>query len=234
MSVTDLNPLAVLMWISAGRILMTRNSHQNLEETTMSDQAIEKDIQAKGLNAPRVSLDDLNSNIVHAEIVKHVSPSDQVLRWAVITTRNGFSLAGRPSCAASSANDNQELGEKIAIDNARNELWPLMGYALREQLSKGGGHDCQRASKGEIMSNSIKDAMDTLALAMQADPEYAWGWHCNIAMAAYDGGSPHNVANEGAARFMRLCFGVDTSKHPGFHAEQVAEDEQARSNHGHP
>lgn len=98
-------------------------------------QTIEQEIQAKGLTAPRVTPADLQANIVHTEIVKHVSPSGQVLRWAVLTTRNGFSVAGKPSCSASSANDNQEIGERLAIENARSELWPLMGYELRSRLA---------------------------------------------------------------------------------------------------
>ena len=100
----------------------------------MNDQAIEQAVQAKGLTAPRVSLTDLEANIADIEIVKHVSKSGQILRWAVLTTRNGFSVAGKPSCSASSANDDEEIGEQLAIDNARNELWPLMGYALKEAL----------------------------------------------------------------------------------------------------
>ena len=101
----------------------------------MNDQAIENEIKAKGLTAPRVTLDDLNSNIVHTEIVKHVSHSGQVLRWAVLTLKNGYSVDGVPSCSASPENDNQEIGEKIAIENARRNVWPLMGYALKEKLA---------------------------------------------------------------------------------------------------
>lgn len=100
----------------------------------MNDQAIEQEIQAKGLTAPRVSFAELQANIVHTEIVKHVSPSGQVLRWAVLTTANGFAVTGRPSASASAANDNAEIGEKIAIENATQELWPLMGYALKQRL----------------------------------------------------------------------------------------------------
>lgn len=99
------------------------------------DCSIEAEIQAKGLTAPRVTPADLQANIVHTEIVKHVSPSGQVLRWAVLTTRNGFAVTGRPSAAASSANDNAEIGEKVATENAMQELWPLMGYALRGKLA---------------------------------------------------------------------------------------------------
>jgi len=102
-----------------------------------TDTAIEAEIQAKGLTAPRVTPADLEANISHTEIVKHVSPSGQVLRWAVITTRNGFAVAGRPSASASSENDNQEIGERIAVENAKSELWPLMGYQLRTQLAGG-------------------------------------------------------------------------------------------------
>lgn len=101
----------------------------------MTDSAIEKEIQAKGLTAPRVTPSDLAANIVDVEYVTHVSKSGQVLRWAVITTRNGFAVTGRPSVAVSKQNDNEDIGRQVAYENARNELWPLMGYALKEKLA---------------------------------------------------------------------------------------------------
>lgn len=101
----------------------------------MTDEAIEKEIQAKGLTAPRVTLADVEANIADVEILKHVSRSGQVLRWAIITTVNGFAVVGKPSCSASAENDNAEIGQKIAVDNARGELWPLMGYALKSRLA---------------------------------------------------------------------------------------------------
>lgn len=99
-----------------------------------TDQEIEQEIQAKGLAAPRVTLAELKANVADVEIVKHVSSSGQVLRWAVVTTRNGFSVAGKPSCSASPENDDEQIGQKLAIDNAYDELWPLMGYALKQAL----------------------------------------------------------------------------------------------------
>ena len=100
----------------------------------MNDKTIEQEIQAKGLTAPRVSFADLEANIIHTEIVKHTTHGGGILRWAILTTKNGFSVTGRPSASVSPANDNQEIGEKVAIDNARAELWPLMGYELKERL----------------------------------------------------------------------------------------------------
>ena len=103
----------------------------------MNDQQIEKEIQAKGLTAPRVTPADIESAIEHTNIVEFKAPSGQILRWAVLTCRNGYAVTGRPSASVSPENDNAELGERIAIDNAKNELWPLLGFQLKTKLANG-------------------------------------------------------------------------------------------------
>ena len=62
---------------------------------------------------------------------------------------------------------------------------------------------------------SVQTALKEVRNAMQDDPHFAWSWHCNIAMAAYDEGLEHLAANRAAARFMLSAFEVDTSKDPG-------------------
>lgn len=101
----------------------------------MTDNQIEQEILAKGLTAPRVTPADITANISDVEYVKHISKGGQVLRWAVITTSSGYAVVGNPSCSVSPANDNTEIGEKVAFENSKQELWPLMGYALKEKLS---------------------------------------------------------------------------------------------------
>lgn len=101
----------------------------------MNDEQMEDLIKAKGADiAPRVTLDELNANILGVEIVKCVSKGGQVLRWAVITTQSGFAVTGEPSCSVSPQNDNASIGEAIATENARKRLWELMGYALKEVI----------------------------------------------------------------------------------------------------
>lgn len=110
----------------------------------MNDQAIEQQIQAKGKTAPRVTLADIEANIHHIETVKHVTQSGQVLRWSVLVTQSGFAVVGKPSVAVSPENDDAEIGEQVAFENSRNELWPLMGYALKQELhmrERFGTHD---------------------------------------------------------------------------------------------
>lgn len=92
--------------------------------------------------APRITRAELDANIVDTEIVKHVSKSGQVLRWAVLTTRNGFAVTGRPSASVSPLNDDPAIGEDVAIENAKHELWPLMGYELRSKLAASGACTC--------------------------------------------------------------------------------------------
>lgn len=95
------------------------------------EQAIEAEIQAKGLNAPRLTPDHIDAQIV-AEAF-HVFPGT-TLTVCALTLKNGFQVVGE-SAAASPANFNEELGRKIARDDARNKIWALEGYLLRSKLA---------------------------------------------------------------------------------------------------
>ena len=57
------------------------------------------------------------------------------------------------------------------------------------------------------------EAFEKLKKTMQDEPDFAWAWHCNIAVSIQDEGVDHATANRAANRFMRLCFEVD-SKEP--------------------
>lgn len=101
---------------------------------TTADQSIKDEIQAKGLTAPRVTLADVQENVLDTEIHKHVTKSGQVLRWAILTTRCGFAVVGNPSCSVSADNDDEDIGTKVALQNSLSALWPFMGYELRQRL----------------------------------------------------------------------------------------------------
>jgi N4 Gp49/Sf6 Gp66 family protein len=100
---------------------------------TMSEQDIEREIQAKGLNAPRITPDRIDATI--AGEAYHVFEGS-CLTVCRLTLRNGFTVTGESACA-SPANFNAELGRKIAREHARDKIWALEGYLLREQLQAG-------------------------------------------------------------------------------------------------
>lgn len=83
----------------------------------------------------------------------------------------------------------------------------------------------------ESTAPTAKVAMDILRDAMQADPEYAWSWHCNLAMMAYDAGASHGPANKWAANFMKIAFDCDTSKNE--HYEVVDDSPAPRAPEGY-
>lgn len=96
----------------------------------MSEQQIEKEIQDKNLNAPRLTPQLIDSKIKSIEF--HVFP-ETCLTVCCMTLQNGFTVTGESACA-SPANFNKEIGEKKATENARNKIWMLEGYLLKQSL----------------------------------------------------------------------------------------------------
>jgi hypothetical protein len=56
-----------------------------------------------------------------------------LLTFCVLVLRNGFTVTGESACA-SPENFDAEIGRKIARQNAEQKIWPLMGYALKQEL----------------------------------------------------------------------------------------------------
>lgn len=111
----------------------------------MSDQDIESEIQAKGLAAPRVTPDHIES-IILAETYftaadGAIATGDDyhdslaLLTFCVLTLQNGFTVTGESACA-SPENFDAEIGRKIARQNAVNKIWMLEGYLLKQKLSE--------------------------------------------------------------------------------------------------
>lgn len=115
-----------------------------------TEQKIEQEIQAKGLSAPRLTPDYIDSKI---KAVEYILPRDvckrdngveifdaplslQTLTFCVLTLENGFTVTGESACV-SPENFNEEIGKKIAYENARNKIWQLEGYLLKEKLHQG-------------------------------------------------------------------------------------------------
>ena len=93
--------------------------------------AIEAEIQEKGLNAPRLTPDHIDAQIVGESY--HVFPGT-TLTVCALTLKNGFQVVGE-SASASPENFDESIGRKIARDNARGKIWALEGYRLRSKLA---------------------------------------------------------------------------------------------------
>ena len=98
----------------------------------MSEQTTEEMIQAKGLNAPRLTPALIDATIV--DEYYHVVPNT-TLTLCVLTLKNGYLVTGE-SAAVSMDNFDEEIGRKVARENARERIWQLEGYLLKDKLAK--------------------------------------------------------------------------------------------------
>ena len=101
--------------------------------------------------APRVTQADIEANIVSEHyinagevLLKAFRPeSDErgplgLLIFCVLVLRNGFTVTGESACA-SPENFDPEIGRRVARANAVQKMWPLMGYALKQDLHRAKG-----------------------------------------------------------------------------------------------
>ncbi len=93
--------------------------------------AIENEIKEKGLTAKRITPEMLDAEITSEQF--HVFDGS-CLTVCCLTLRNGFTVTGESACA-SPENFDAELGQKIAKSNARDKIWPLLGFRLRDELA---------------------------------------------------------------------------------------------------
>lgn len=95
----------------------------------MNDASTETMILEKGLTAPRVTLAHIESRIAKAEFHRLTG----TLTVCVLTLANGFTVTGESACA-SPENFNEEIGRDVARKNAREKIWQLEGYRLKQCL----------------------------------------------------------------------------------------------------
>ena len=60
----------------------------------------------------------------------------RALTICILTVENGFTFIGK-SAAASPANYNEDIGDKIAYEDAFRQIWSHEGYLLKEKLFRG-------------------------------------------------------------------------------------------------
>lgn len=68
-------------------------------------------------------------------------------------------------------------------------------------------------------------AFEALKEQIHADPEYAWGWHCNLAMPIVDVGGQQTIADQASALMMRQLFDYDITTHPHWSGTKSAAQE---------
>ena len=122
-------------------------SNPEMKPFKTNEQKTEQEIQDKGLNAPRLTPDLIDSKIkairyvsgdvkpayAHEDYFAKEDKSTPCLTICILTLENGFTVTGESACA-SPENFDKLIGQKIAYQNAREKIWMLEGYLLKEKL----------------------------------------------------------------------------------------------------
>ncbi len=124
----------------------------------MSDEnKLEQEIQEKGLNAPRINPQQVDSvilsehyftaeqgvrsayhdnNDVHIGSTINAKAAEGLpcITFCVLILNNGFNIVGVNCASVSPENFDAQLGRKLAYEDARKKIWELEGYLLKEKL----------------------------------------------------------------------------------------------------
>lgn len=106
---------------------------------------VNDDIASNGATAPRVKLQDIEDSIAFeatttADKALAGTPGEtdqqfQILTLCFLRMKNGFTVIGK-SAPASPENFDAAKGAQFAREDAIRQLWPLMGYSLRDRLNR--------------------------------------------------------------------------------------------------
>lgn len=117
-----------------------------------SNEEIEQEIIDKGLTAPRVTQEQINTKIVNADY--HVFEGSQ-LTVCSLTLENGFTVTGESACA-SPENFDAVLRRRIALRKATDKVWALEGYLLKQKLFEKGSDNYISRLKNELLELNEK------------------------------------------------------------------------------
>ena len=117
----------------------------------MTDNEIEQEIQEKGLTAARVTPQDV-ADAISGEYYftagqgmygNSVWPADipagaHMVTFCLMILKNGHRIVGINTGSISPENFDADLARKLARQNAVDQIWPLLGYALRDRTYHEG------------------------------------------------------------------------------------------------
>ncbi|EIJ33347.1 Gp49 family protein [Thiothrix nivea] len=106
----------------------------------MKDSEIEQEIIEKGLTAPRVTTQTIDELVGSLKYHSWQVPETTTTLVAA-ELDDGFIVAIGKAASVSKENFNAEIGYKIARDDAerkaRDKLWELKGWELKQNLKQG-------------------------------------------------------------------------------------------------
>lgn len=171
---------------------MTTNVPTDLAKAGQTEEQLETQIKEQGADKyPRVTKAQVDNRIVSHEF--HVFSGRHTV--CVMTLKNGFQISGE-SAAVSRENFRQNIGEEVAYEKARDKIWELEAYLLRERMASNSLEEIDgvSGSKVEVIAE----------LAHNINVEYTRGMGENNAFKLMPWGALSNMAQSSMRHGVRL------------------------------
>lgn len=146
-----------------------------------TDAELQKQADERG--AVFVNESKLKASIAKVDFMVHPG---SCLTICVITMLNGYTVTGESACADPKM-FNAEIGEKFAFAAAERKIWPLLGYALKDELYKAGA--------GSTFQDRVKVELTDLTDKIEK-------------LSAFVGGHEHFIALDAEGRIILLQLAI--------------------------
>jgi len=151
--------------------LTSQPEQQKAETMTKeaTEETVEQKIQEKKLKAPRLTPADIDAKIVNITYTN--LPSKKVV-VCEITLKNGYTVRGDSACV-SPENFDQEIGNGIALKNARDKIWQLEGYLLQERYPVTQVEEFRPAPQIRVIqeASDLREHVEKLVKFIKHNPE---------------------------------------------------------------
>ena len=97
----------------------------------MKRDEIEREMSARSLTAPHVTAAGIDEKITQE--MYYIFPGTTTTVCCLVLA-NDYTVTGQSACV-SPENFDEDLGRRIAFSKARDKIWALEGYLLREKLT---------------------------------------------------------------------------------------------------
>lgn len=111
------------------------NRKVSLDDVVSAIQSSHYFTAADGVYGEGIFSNTLGSRHSDRAQITQTSPALGVLTFCVLVLKNGFTVTGQSACVDPNAFD-EDIGRGIAYENAVKQIWPLLGFTLRDALNR--------------------------------------------------------------------------------------------------
>lgn len=125
------------------------SNDKSVTEAELTERAVAPRVTENQMEECIASVNYINVGEALEAVGQPVHPSHRLLTLCIVIMINGFKVVGESACVYAE-NYDRDIGQRLALADAKKKIWPLMGYALADhQTYDGSTYWAQPSERGE-------------------------------------------------------------------------------------